>query len=148
MLHTRPRQSTNFINDKCITSLPPTNGIYLLKATQWKEQLKTLTFIWIWIWILNVAGRINGLYSTLILVLLMGKSSLIDSSIFAGIKSFSISFVIVKVLCTISSHLDKRISNKVWFFNRTKFITKVDRNYNFIWLSGSQADLNQVLVLH
>ena len=77
----------------------------------------------------------------------MGKSSLIDSSIFAGIESFSISFVIVKVLHTISSHLDKRISNKVWFFNRTKFITKVDRNYNFIWLSGSQANLNQVSAL-
>ena len=83
------------------------------------------------------------------LFLLMGKSSLIDSSIFAGIKSFSISFVIIKVLSTISSHLDKRISNKPWFFNRIKFIIKVDRrNYNFIWLSGSQANLNQVLVLH
>jgi hypothetical protein len=78
----------------------------------------------------------------------MGKSSLIDSSIFAGIKSFSISFVIVKVLRTISSHLDKRTSNKLWFLNQTKFITKVDRNYNFICLSGSQANLNQVLVLH
>ena len=82
------------------------------------------------------------------LFLLMGKSSLIDSSIFAGIKSFSISFVIVKVLRTISSHLDKRTSNKLWFLNQTKFITKVDRNYNFICLSGSQANLNQVLVLH
>jgi hypothetical protein len=64
----------------------------------------------------------------------MGKSSLIDSSIFAGIKSFSISFGIVKVLRTISSHLDKRTSNKLWFFNQTKFKTKVDRNNNFTYL--------------